>query len=816
VSARDRDTGAAGEVECYLSEAENFNRNPSNIDLAFILEKSNGLHSVGLHSTEEKTIPTTATIVSNNNNEQTVPSAYTSHSSSPSSAAAALNVLGRHDTEYILMTRESLDRELKSAYFIYLTCHDQVVDKFDSSSIFINSQSAATPTALKRLSSTKLLKINILDENDNGPEFDRLRYEVKILENSIENTELIKLNAIDKDAENHIAYRFAQSTDQFIQNYTDLALNLIEKYFKLENKSGSIKTTGTPLDRESRDTLLIPVIAYDEEYPSRTSHAWISVQVGDVNDNTPILTGNTTFWIDEEGATTDHLTTSGSSSGSSIITSKQYQGSYQIFVGRLTGEDQDIGENGQINFKLGINNSNSPHSRPKWILRSDGMLFVQSTRLHNTAGTVGNRGDDIPSYFLDRETTPVHEIPIIISDLGKNPTLSSTATVTVSLRDINDNSPRFVKPPHHNLNMNSNSNFMDKDTSHSLLNIPKSLISNIPSERINILRMDNSNPGALIYTVQAIDPDEGDNGKVVYKLDVYKGYWQLTHNANQLINKPGGGINQSSSDYYFIIDQNSGEIRLNKAINVDNLQKLPKCLIIFAEDCGIPPRRNYALLYIDITTDEEGEEARGGGGGGEGIKQTKLNGQSINNNNTGDNLNSLDRFINISNSNNKEYKDKLDRVHFNNNLQSKLSTVDGIHMYPHSNSLSTSKKMKYTQSANTRLSSSSSSLFSPSNDLSVNTDDNVDGVISNFQILMNNGESEPVSTYHTSAEMITGLGIGLVIIILVCLLLLVTYAIHGTQNIRLTRGGTTHSTRTKVNSTTLGKQYRNVQMKGGT
>ncbi|XP_018653199.1 putative cadherin [Schistosoma mansoni] len=370
-----------------------------------------GLQNFELHHVEDDSIHS-ATI--SNNIESTVSSSYIQHTQS--------SVLGRHDTEYILMTKTILDREVKNSYFIYLTCHDHVEKKSHSSYPLQTNNNIPSSTSTKRLSSTKLLKINILDENDNGPQFDRLHYEVKILENSIENTELIKLNAIDKDEESHIAYRFAQVTDPFIQNYTDLNLSTIYAHFKIDSRSGKIKTTNVPLDREVKDSMIIPVIAYDNEFPSRISHAWIHVGIEDVNDNIPKLTGNTTFWIDEEDTTMEHLINGGnhnrSSSSTRTSSTRQYHSTnHHIFIGRLNGEDYDIGENGKVIFKLGYENQFSVNN-PKWFLRSDGNLFVQSTKIYND----GN----IDNHYLDREKIPFYEIPIIISDLGKNPTLSST------------------------------------------------------------------------------------------------------------------------------------------------------------------------------------------------------------------------------------------------------------------------------------------------------------------------------------------------------------------------------------------------------
>ncbi|KAH8873579.1 Protocadherin alpha-5 [Schistosoma japonicum] len=579
VSARDRDTGTAGEVECYLNEAENFGRKISDTSHLFRSDYSKDLYNFQLHPVDDDSIYA-ATI--SNNIEPIVSSTYIQYSSS--------NIQGRHDIEYILETKTILDREEKSSYFIYVTCHDYAEKMNNINSVKnyptlqINNV-LSSPSLKHRLSSTKLLKINILDENDNGPQFDRLRYEVKISENSPENTELIQLNAIDNDEIKHINYRFFEYTDQFIQNYTDLNLNLTYLHFKIDSKTGLIKTTNIPLDREVKDSILLPVIAYDDEFPSRTTHTWIYVQIEDVNDNIPQLIGNTTFWIDEEGSIMEYLVSSINHSRinnniTKIAGTQQYNSNHHIFIGHLNGKDQDIGENGQIIFTLGFENQ---YNGPKWILRSDGNLFVQST--------INNE-----QSYLDREKTSSYEIPIIISDLGKNPTLSSTSTVTVILKDINDNSPKFIKPSYSYSDFNFHLNI--SHNIQSSLSRTKFKMFNIPSERINLLSIDNTNPGTLIYSVQAIDYDDGDNGKIIYKLEVYEGNWQLTDNSlNNNSNKTLGE--------YFIIDQTSGEIRINKPITIDNLQTVPKCLIISAEDCGVPSRRNYALLYIDFINEEE-------------------------------------------------------------------------------------------------------------------------------------------------------------------------------------------------------------------
>ena len=73
-----------------------------------------------------------------------------------------------------------------------------------------------------------------------------------------------------------------------------------------------------------------------------------------------------------------------------------------------------------------------------------------------------SRGDPttatiLTTQSLDREDVDVYQLPLLSMDMG-SPPLSSLTTVTVSLRDVNDNVPLFSQPSFtFNLNENINS-----------------------------------------------------------------------------------------------------------------------------------------------------------------------------------------------------------------------------------------------------------------------------------------------------------------------------------------------------------------------
>uniref|UniRef100_A0A8C4GFU7 Cadherin domain-containing protein n=1 Tax=Dicentrarchus labrax TaxID=13489 RepID=A0A8C4GFU7_DICLA len=82
---------------------------------------------------------------------------------------------------------------------------------------------------------------------------------------------------------------------------------------------------------------------------------------------------------------------------------------------------------------------------------------------------------------LDRENTSLYNVTITATDEG-SPPLSSIRVITVDVSDVNDNAPRFMEPV------------------------------------INVYVKENSPVGSVIYTINAFDPDLDNNAKLSYKL----------------------------------------------------------------------------------------------------------------------------------------------------------------------------------------------------------------------------------------------------------------------------------------------------------
>lgn len=128
------------------------------------------------------------------------------------------------------------------------------------------------------------------------------------------------------------------------------------------------------------------------------------------------------------------------------------------FLTRLDMHDDDDGENARLRYEV---------------------LDAELARRF----TVDRSGQLFASVALDREERADYAVPIRVSDHG-TPALSATVTARVTVRDRNDEAPLFAPALSHTFH------------------VPE-----------------NAPAGTLVAQLEAIDRDEGDNGRVVYSLE---------------------------------------------------------------------------------------------------------------------------------------------------------------------------------------------------------------------------------------------------------------------------------------------------------
>ncbi|XP_027861757.1 cadherin-23 isoform X2 [Xiphophorus couchianus] len=242
------------------------------------------------------------------------------------------------------------------------------------------------------LNSTVSVTVEVIDENDNPPEFSKPSYIVKIPENLNAGATVLVVNATDLDA----SREFGQAS---------LIYSLEgSSQFRLNSRSGEITTTAL-LDREQKSEYILIVRAVDGGVgpQQKTGIATVNITILDINDNAPT-------WRDEPY---EANVVEMSPINTDVIS--------------VLAVDPDNGENGTVVYSI------SP-ANPFYTIDS-------RTGKIRTSGVT-----------LDRESTRDTELmrTIIVSaaDRGTPPLrTSASTTVSVNLLDLNDNDPTFLNLP---------------------------------------------------------------------------------------------------------------------------------------------------------------------------------------------------------------------------------------------------------------------------------------------------------------------------------------------------------------------------------
>ncbi|KAM3862738.1 cadherin-23 [Diretmus argenteus] len=268
-----------------------------------------------------------------------------------------------------ITTTALLDRELKSEYILIIRAVDGGVSPLQKTGI-------AT------------VNITILDINDNAPMWREEPYYANVVEMSPGDTDVLSVMALDPD-----------NGDNGTVVYSISPAN---PFYTINSSTGKIRTTGVTLDRESsngKDALLMRTIvisAVDRGTPPLRASVSTTVFVTllDLNDNDPTFL-NLPFVAEVP---------EGLPSGSSVF--------------KVQVEDLDEEKNGMVTMALQMG-----------MPRLDFYLNTSTGVLTSTTA-------------LDREQISQYHLRIIAYDAGKFPH-TSTSTLTITVLDVNDETPTF-------------------------------------------------------------------------------------------------------------------------------------------------------------------------------------------------------------------------------------------------------------------------------------------------------------------------------------------------------------------------------------
>jgi len=137
------------------------------------------------------------------------------------------------------------------------------------------------------LESNASLEITVADTNDHSPEFPLNARNLTISEDISVGTELTVVNATDNDQGSNARLTYSLSGEN------------LEGEFTVDDISGAI-TINRELDYELRQQYVLNITATDGGTPRREGNSILTVNIQDVNDNSPIITNpQPTFNITE-------------------------------------------------------------------------------------------------------------------------------------------------------------------------------------------------------------------------------------------------------------------------------------------------------------------------------------------------------------------------------------------------------------------------------------------------------------------------------------------------------------------------------------
>uniref|UniRef100_A0A8C7JEC9 FAT atypical cadherin 3a n=1 Tax=Oncorhynchus kisutch TaxID=8019 RepID=A0A8C7JEC9_ONCKI len=435
-------------------------------------------------------------------------------------------------------------------------------------------------TNMAGMASNATLLIRVLDENDNPPVFQLLRYQGSISEaapiNSVvlnpDNTPLvIKATDADRNQNALLVYQIVEDTAKM--------------FFKVDSGTGSIRTIAN-LDHESFASFNFHVHVRDSGRPQLTadSPTEVTIQVIDTNDSPPVFTQNAyeTVLLLPTYVGVEALQVSATDPDQNVPTELTYSltdGNLEHFAIQLSSGIIIVKNNNfsKERFRFNVKVSDGKFSSTTLVTvlvretLDSGLFFAHSlysssiqennTNITKVAvvNAVGNRLNEPLKYTLlnpgtcfrirptsgviqttgipfDREEQEFYEL-VVEAGREHDRLRVARVIVRVQVEDINDNAPAFLGLPYY--------------------------------AAVQV----EAKPGVPIFRVTAMDRDKGINGEVSYYLKDDHGHFE--------------------------IDRLTGGLRLKEAFESD-LSNQEYQMVVYAKDGGYPPLSSAVEFPITV------------------------------------------------------------------------------------------------------------------------------------------------------------------------------------------------------------------------
>ncbi|XP_075972507.1 FAT atypical cadherin kugelei isoform X2 [Anticarsia gemmatalis] len=326
-----------------------------------------------------------------------------------------------------------------------------------------------------KFTATTRVSITVLDVNDNPPYCVRHRYVSRLPEDAPNGTRVMTLATGDADEPATSRLRYYLTGDH-------------AHHFAINKETGEV-VVAAALDREARATYRLRAHAQDRERADWECSSELLLTLDDVNDNAPRFSANTYSVTLPEDADIGTL------------------------VAKVHATDADVGVNRLVRYSFAEGGDGAFELAP-----DSGIITLRAA--------------------LDRETQAEHRLVLVASDAGRPPR-SATATLRLTVADVNDNPPEFE----------------------------------FHQYRAAVPELDA--PGTELLRVRATSRDAGVNADVYYSLV--------------------GGDDRDD----FAVDRASGVLSVARPLDYERRREY--LLTVQAIDGGTPPLSDLATVNVSVT-----------------------------------------------------------------------------------------------------------------------------------------------------------------------------------------------------------------------
>ncbi|XP_017175138.1 cadherin EGF LAG seven-pass G-type receptor 2 isoform X2 [Mus musculus] len=433
-------------------------------------------------------------------------------------------------------------------------------------------------------SSTAIVFLSVEDDNDNAPQFSEKRYVVQVREDVTPGAPVLRVTASDRDKGSNA-----------LVHYSIMSGNARGQFY-LDAQTGALDVV-SPLDYETTKEYTLRIRAQDGGRPPLSNvSGLVTVQVLDINDNAPIFVSTPFQATVLESVPLGYL------------------------VLHVQAIDADAGDNARLEYSL----AGVGHDFPFTINNGTGWISVAAE--------------------LDREEVDFYSFGVEARDHG-TPALTASASVSVTILDVNDNNPTFTQPEY-TVRLNEDAavgtsvvtvSAVDRDA-HSV--ITYQITSGNTRNRFSItsqsggglvslaLPLDYKLERQYVLAVTASDGTRQDTAQIVVNVtdaNTHRPVFQSSHytvNVNEdrpagttvvLISATDEDTGENARITYFMedsipqfrIDADTGAVTTQAELDYED--QVSYTLAITARDNGIPQKSD--TTYLEILVNDVNDNA---------------------------------------------------------------------------------------------------------------------------------------------------------------------------------------------------------------